>query len=106
MTPVQGPALPMMQPQSVGELSSVAVPDENQSKTKGMFAQMLEGAVMGANESIHSATFQAEAFAAGRHDDIHGTMIALSEADIQLRTVGSMRNKIVEAFQELWRMQV
>jgi flagellar hook-basal body complex protein FliE len=98
--------IPMMQPQSVGETPTIKLQDEAESKTDGVFASMLETTLTNANESIQAATLEAEAFAAGGHDDIHGTMLALAQADIQLRTVGSMRNKIVEAFHELWRMQV
>jgi flagellar hook-basal body complex protein FliE len=47
-----------------------------------------------------------EAFAAGVRDDIHGTMIALSKADIEMKFIGSVRNKITDAFYELWRMQI
>ncbi len=33
-------------------------------------------------------------------------MLALSKADIELRLVGNIRNKVVDAFYELWRMQI
>lgn len=69
------------------------------------FSDLLEVAVMRANGSLHHAEDAGRAFAEGRSDDIHGTMIALSEANIELRTIGSVKNKIVDAFYELWRMQ-
>ena len=52
------------------------------------------------------ASHAAQEFAAGTRDDIHGTMIALSKADIEFRLASNVRNKIVDAFYELWRMQV
>ena len=58
------------------------------------------------NQQLQTAEKAAQDFASGASDDIHGTMIAVSQADIQLRLVGSMRNKIVDAFNEIWRMQV
>jgi flagellar hook-basal body complex protein FliE len=67
---------------------------------------MLSSALQSANERSHAATAQAQEFAAGRNEDIHGTMLALSEADIELRFVGNVRNKVVDAFYELWRMQI
>ena len=38
--------------------------------------------------------------------DANGTMLALSQADIELRLVGNIRNKVTDAFYELWRMQI
>ncbi len=71
-----------------------------------LFVQVLEDAVQGTNEGLLNAQAASEAFAAGKSDDIHGTMIALSSADIQLRTLGNVRTKVLDAFYELWRMSV
>ena len=70
------------------------------------FSNLLEGMVASANHSVRYAQGASEAFAAGARDDIHGTMIALSKADIELHLVGNVRNKIIDAFYELWRMQI
>lgn len=40
----------------------------------------------------------------GEHDDVHGTMIAMQEADIGFRLVTSVRNRVVEAYREVMRM--
>jgi flagellar hook-basal body complex protein FliE len=70
------------------------------------FGAVLEGVVKSANESANFAGDLSEAFAAGARDDIHGTMIALGKADVELRFVGTVRNKVIDAFYELWRMQL
>jgi len=70
------------------------------------FADMLEDAVGKANLAAQAAQAAGEAFATGARDDIHGTMLALSKADIELRLVGAIRNKVIDAFYDLWRMQV
>ena len=70
------------------------------------FGAVMEGVVSAANTQTNFAANLAESFAAGARDDIHGTMIALSKADIELRFVGSVRNKVIDAFYELWRMQI
>ena len=64
------------------------------------------GLVIKANERAQAAMNMSQALAAGQSDDIHGTMLALSKADIELRLVGNIRNKVVDAFYELWRMQI
>jgi flagellar hook-basal body complex protein FliE len=71
-----------------------------------IFEDLLKNVVGGANDSINHAEAVGKEFAAGTRDDIHGTMLALSKADIELRLVGNIRNKVVDAFYELWRMQI
>lgn len=70
------------------------------------FGEVLEGAVASANQSSKFASALAESFAAGARDDIHGTMLAAGKADIELKFVNTVRNKVIDAFYELWRMQI
>ena len=70
------------------------------------FADVLAGAIASANDKQVVASRAAEAFAAGARDDIHGTMIAVKEADIELKLVANVRNKLLDAFQDLWRLNV
>ena len=70
------------------------------------FGEVLEGVVSSANERAKFAGDLSTAFASGARDDIHGTMLALGKADIELRFVGAVRNKVIDAFYELWRMQL
>jgi flagellar hook-basal body complex protein FliE len=104
MTPVSAlPTLPLALPQAE------ALPaDGGQIAGEGgaVFGEMLAAVAAHANSTINAGQAAGEAFAAGTSDDIHGTMLALSEADIQLKLVGSVRNKVIDAFYELWRMQI
>ena len=59
-----------------------------------------------ANLSAQDAHRIAGAFAAGTSDDIHGTMIATKEADIELKLVANVRSKLVDAFNDLWKMSI
>lgn len=67
------------------------------------FGDVLAGAVKEASRLDHAASAKAEALAAGTIDDLHGTMIASKEAEISIHLVGSIRNKLLDAFHELWR---
>jgi flagellar hook-basal body complex protein FliE len=40
----------------------------------------------------------------GDHQDVHGTMIAMQEADVSLRLMTSVRNRAIEAYREIMRM--
>jgi flagellar hook-basal body complex protein FliE len=104
MTPIDGAAIPLTPPTPVdggGGISSV-----ERAGASAAFGEVLEGVAAKANERLNAAQAVGEAFAAGARDDIHGTMLALSEAEIQLKFAGNVRNKIVDAFYELWRMQI
>lgn len=43
---------------------------------------------------------------AGKSKDIPGTMIAMEKADISLRMLMAVRNKMVNAYEEMMRMQI
>jgi flagellar hook-basal body complex protein FliE len=70
------------------------------------FAAILEAQVMDASRLQHLATAKSEALARGASDDLHGTMITVKEADISLKLVGSVRNRLLDAFHELWRINL
>ena len=70
------------------------------------FGDVLKDAVQAANARGVNAENAVQAFAAGSVDDIHGTMITMKEADIQVRLMANVRNKLLDAFYELWRMNV
>lgn len=79
---------------------------ETQGTAPTSFADILGGVVEEASNRSQVADAKADAFARGTLDDVHGTMIAAKEADISLKLVGSIRNKLLDAFQELWRTNV
>jgi flagellar hook-basal body complex protein FliE len=70
------------------------------------FEGVLGDLVTQASAQHTTAVEAADALARGSVDDIHGTMIAVKEAEISLKLVGSIRNKLLDAFQEIWRTNV
>jgi flagellar hook-basal body complex protein FliE len=70
------------------------------------FGAILEKTAMAASAKEREAVGKAEALAQGRIDDLHGTMITMKEADISMKLVGSVRDKLLDAFHELWRINV
>lgn len=51
-----------------------------------------------------NASGAAEGYMRGDHQDVHGTMIAMQEADVSLRLMTSVRNRAIEAYREIMRM--
>ncbi|GDX79431.1 hypothetical protein LBMAG42_12420 [Deltaproteobacteria bacterium] len=68
------------------------------------------GALQSAVKSVegHMAESDEKMFkvASGQDQDYAGMMVALEEANISLRAMGSVRDKMVEAYQAIWNMPV
>src|SRR5688500_8131463 len=72
----------------------------------GSFGALLQQAVDRVNGLQHDADAAARAFALGQAPNIHDTMITMEKADLSLRLTAKVRNKVVDAYQEIMRMQV
>jgi flagellar hook-basal body complex protein FliE len=69
------------------------------------FADALGEAIQRVDGLQHEADQQAAAVANGG-GNLHETALALEKADVALRVAAKVRNKLVEAYQEVMRMQV
>ena len=54
----------------------------------------------------NEAAGQSQALATGKADDVAGVAMAVERASLALQLASQVRNKAVEAYQELFRMQV
>jgi len=80
--------------------------NSNKKKMNVDFSKILSKAVEQVNELQHEASKMQEDFAAGKIDNVHEVLIAAEKADISLRLTTEIRNKIVEAYKEIMRMQI
>ncbi|MFQ5417867.1 MAG: flagellar hook-basal body complex protein FliE [Myxococcota bacterium] len=69
------------------------------------FSDLVTGVLQRANELQHEATTQAQKLAAGEGDIVE-SLLALSRADLSLRFVVSMRNRALDAYDRIMRLQV
>jgi len=76
--------------------------------TKGTesFGEMLKESVQEINKLQTDADVAIRRVELEGSGSIHEAIIALEKADISFRTVMQVRNKILEAYQEVMRMQV
>jgi flagellar hook-basal body complex protein FliE len=86
--------------------TGIRVPDEALQQAAFPFAEQLKGALETHIQHAQLAEQKATDFAEGRLDDIHGTMIAMKEEGIELRLIANVRSKILDAFNDLWRINV
>ncbi len=70
------------------------------------FADTLQSAMESVDSTQARADSKLAELASGQTPDIHGTMIAMEEADITLRTMVSIRDKAVDAYQAIMNMQI
>ena len=70
------------------------------------FTDFLNNAVQDVNKLQLESEQLNEAFAMGNNDNIHQVVIAAEKADIALQFTVQIRNKILEAYQEIMRMPV
>jgi flagellar hook-basal body complex protein FliE len=68
------------------------------------FSEQLANFVSGIDQVQKDAKFQSEEFAVGRTNDIHNTMIDVEQADISLRMLANVRNRVVDLYREVMRM--
>ncbi len=81
---------------------------EKQGKSAGdkSFADILKKSISEVNRMQIEAKEALEALATGKEKDIQKVMITLQKADVSLRMLMEVRNKAIEAYQEIMRMQV
>ena len=75
-------------------------------KPQGAFGEMLKQAVTEISQLQNNADKAITSVQLGQSGNIHEAMIALEKADISFRAMMQVRNKILEAYQEVMRMQV
>lgn len=81
-------------------------PSTTQPTTGASFAETFQKVFERINEmQLHSAEM-ARQFAAGETDDLIRVVTASEEASVALQLAVQVRNKVIEAYQEIMRMQV
>ncbi len=80
--------------------------DSTKSTQFKSFSDTLTDAIGKVNELQKASDKAAQNLATGRTDNIADVMIASEKADIALKVMVQVRNKIIDAYQEIMKMQV
>lgn len=70
------------------------------------FADTLKDAVNDVNEAQKASDKAMQNLATGKTDNVADVMIAAEKADIAFKVMVQVRNKIIDAYQEVMKMQV
>ncbi len=91
-----------LRPAPVGK----AQPGKTAGPQEKGFGEFLSDSLEEVNRQIRTADEQAQRMVAGEDVSIHGTMIDLEKANISLEFMLQVRNKVIEAYHEIMRMQI
>jgi len=97
----------------IGSIGSGYIPQtplENTPRSSGEeknsgFSKTLSGAMQEINSLQADADVQVSGLLQGNGQDVHGALIAVEKADVAFQLMMQVRNKIVNAYQEVSRMQ-
>jgi len=87
-------------------LDTVSSAQEKKPEASVDFSSMLKDALKDVNGAQLEADDAVQKVLSGETKDIHSTMIALQKADVSLKMMLEVRNKIMEAYQEVMRTQI
>ncbi len=77
---------------------------EGAARGAGGFAGLLGDLLQDASQASAASDRLVESLAKGEPTDIHDVMIAMTEADLSFRLVVEVRNRLIDAYQEIQRM--
>jgi flagellar hook-basal body complex protein FliE len=93
----------MLPPITTGEIK----PSETQVEPgKASFSDMLGGLVKDVNQLQQTAEHTTDKLLTGELEDVHQVVVAMEEAQTSFRLLMEVRNKMVDAYREVMKMQV
>jgi flagellar hook-basal body complex protein FliE len=81
-------------------------PAAPEKKGAANFSDILKDSIQKVGELEKQANGEVEKLAKMETQDIHNTMIAIEKADLSFQLMMQVRNKIINAYEEIMRMQV
>ncbi len=105
-TQLQSRATPLHNTSSIrstGHVQDTKAPQNNPIDGTS-FSERLSEFVQGVDEQLRTTEQMTNDFADGKQNNIHGTMLSIQKADVSLRLLANVRNKVIEAYREVMRM--
>jgi flagellar hook-basal body complex protein FliE len=99
----------MMSVAAIGAVTGDIAPSKANSTTQASgadFANLIGDQLQRADQSLKTADSQLTQLAAGDAIPVHDVMISMEKARLDLMLVVEVRNRVIEGYQELMRMQL
>jgi len=90
--------LPISVPGTAMPVGSAAQPGE--------FQKVLSGAINSIESQQHNASDAVQKFLTGENEELHTTILATQRAELAFELGLQVRNKVVDAYQEIMKMQM
>jgi flagellar hook-basal body complex protein FliE len=103
---IDGPGSPQVPAPAAGAGSSAGTDKVSAGAGGKSFGDILLESIQEADRLQGSADAAIQELAAGRRDDVAGVMTAVEKADLAFRTLMGVRNKLVDAYDELMRLRI
>ncbi len=87
------------------DLNKILIPD-NQKTAKTGFSDILKNFIADVNSDLTTAKAAEQDIISGKVDNLEQLMYQIEKSDISLRLITEIRNKALESYQEIIRMQV
>jgi flagellar hook-basal body complex protein FliE len=92
---------------ALGAIQSPSLTEQTPAARGGAaFVDWFDKELTQANQMIESANAQVQRFAAGEDVPVHQVMLALEEARLAFQVMAQVRNRLLESYQEVLRMQI
>jgi flagellar hook-basal body complex protein FliE len=89
---------------SVPGLAPIAAP--GLGSQPGAFQNVLQGAIQNIESANNTASESVQKFLTGENEELHTAILAVQQASIAFDLGLQVRNKVVDAYQEIMRMQM
>ncbi len=73
---------------------------------KSSFADMLSDAINSVDSTMKTSDQNVQDFIAGKTENVHDVMISMQKAQLSFQLMVEVRNKAIETYQEISRMQI
>ncbi len=100
------PDLGLRQSNLTSSNTGINAPSSTGESKGSSFFDALQNSMESANKDQLEADASVKDLIAGKTKNIHETMLQLQKADLSLKTMMQVRNKILEAYKEIMKMQV
>ena len=105
-------------PDASSRLSTTSIEKANQTATvlpsasptaitpTQSFGDVMTQAISGVNDKMQTAEVEKAKVMSGETNNLHQAMLSIQEAGVAFSLMNEVRNKLVESYQEVMRMQV
>ncbi|MEK3886980.1 flagellar hook-basal body complex protein FliE [Bacillus sp. FSL K6-3431] len=104
--PINSIQLANVQPDKINNINNTAIKQLNETEQNVSFGAFLKNAINDVNSSQIQSDIATGKLARGEEIELHNVMITAQKASINIQAALEIRNKAVEAYQEIMRMQV